>query len=135
MTSTTGGLMSASSASGGLKLADLEGSLIIMRPTGEPESMQTAYGEGTYTPAEVLVVKGAPEYADGTWHDLWVFPKAVQGQLRAAAKAGQPIVGEVGKGAAKPGQSAPWLLLDTDEDGLNAARAAFTTALKGEAGF
>lgn len=135
MTVNTGGLMSASSASGGLKLADLEGCLVIMRPTGAPESTQTAYGEGTYTPAEVLVVSGAADLTDGTWHELYVFPKVVQGQLRAAAKAGQPIVGEVGKGTAKPGQSAPWVLLDADEAGLNTARAAFAAALKGEAGF
>ena len=134
MTTTTG-LMSASDASGGLKLKDLEGCLVVMRPTGPPENMTTAYGEGSYTPAEVLVVKGAAELADGTWHELWVFPKAVQGQLRSAAKHNQPIVGEVGKGTAKPGQSPPWLLLDTDQAGLDAARAAYSAALKAEAGF
>ena len=118
-------------SSGGLKLADLEGCLVVMKPDGEPDTVQTAHGDGEYTPAKVLVVKGADEL-QGEWHDMWVFAKAVQGQLRGAAKNGAPLVGEVGRGDAKPGKSAPWLLLDPDADGLEAARAAY---VKAEAGF
>jgi hypothetical protein len=134
MTTSFGGFVTPSAASGNLRLADLEGCLVVLRPTGPPETTTTAYGDGSFTPAEVLVVSGARELA-GTWHELYVFAKAVQGQLRAAAKAGQPLVGTVGKGPAKPGQSPPWLLVDTDEDGLTAARAAYSAALKSEAGF
>jgi len=108
-----------------VKVADLEGCLLVLRPDG-PESETDVNGKMVpYAPAQVLVVEGARELAGG-WHALWVFQKALMGQLRRAG--GKPVVCVLGKGQVKPGQSPPCLLLDPTPAQVEAARKAYLAA-------
>lgn len=44
-----------------------------------------------------------------------IFPRVMQGQLRNNVGRNKPNLGRVGKGEAKPRQTAPWVLIDPDE--------------------
>jgi hypothetical protein len=109
--------------SGGLKIADLEGALVICKPEADEVEMSTDFGDTTARPSQLLVVTG-PLAAD-QWQDCLLFGAGLKAQAGAAARSGKPIVGVVGRGVAKPGRSAPWLFLDPTPDQLDAARKAF----------
>lgn len=103
------------SASGGLKWDDVQGNLVLVKPTGIEAGVQTTVGTKDVTVADVIVLDGpgAPTVYAGTF----IFPRVMQGQLRANVGSGRYNLGRVGKGTAKPGQSAPWVLTDpTDAD-------------------
>jgi hypothetical protein len=56
-----------------------------------------------------------------TYEDVLWFPKVLVGSLKG--RVGQKVLAVLGKGTAKPGQSAPWILVDatTDNDCVQAA--------------
>ncbi|KQB83887.1 hypothetical protein [Corynebacterium oculi] len=55
--------------------------------------------------------------------DTLIFQKVLQGQLKRYIGSGQVCLGRLGKGEAKPGQSAPWMLGDfTEQDAQVAQR-------------
>ena len=58
-----------------------------------------------------------------THEDVLWFPKVLVGSLKG--RIGQKVLAVLGKGTAKPGQSAPWILVDatTDDDCVTAATA------------
>jgi hypothetical protein len=58
-----------------------------------------------------------------TYEDVLWFPKVLVGSLKG--RIGQKVLAVLGKGTAKPGQSAPWILVDatTDNDCVKAATA------------
>jgi hypothetical protein len=100
-----------------------EGRLVVMEATGEETETETSFGPSTYLPSRVLDVEGK-----GEWEEMWVWSAGVRSQLKAAKRAGKPIVGVVGKGEAKPGRSAPWLIKDADAKQIAKARDAYTAA-------
>ena len=53
--------------------------------------------------------------------DTLVFPKLLQSQLRS--QIGKKVLGRLGQGSAKPGQSAPWLLNEASADDIAKAEA------------
>lgn len=113
-----------------VKLNDLEDCLLVLQATTDEEKTEKFdNGEGTYIEARCLVVEGAAELAN-EWHDMWVFPVAVRGQLKRSYP--KPVVGILGKGTAQKGKSAPWLLMDPTDEQQAAARNAY---VKVEAGF
>jgi hypothetical protein len=64
------------------------------------------------------------DITDGaTYEDVLWFPKVLVGSLQG--RVGQQVLAVLGKGTAKPGQSAPWILVDatTDNDCVKAATA------------
>lgn len=107
-------------ASGGVKVTDYEGCLLLFTPTGTEKEVSTAFGPADATRTDLAVLDGndAGEAHTG----VLVFQKALQGQLRAAVGTGRMVLGRLGKGTAKPGQSAPWLLADPTEADKQAAR-------------
>jgi hypothetical protein len=109
---------------GGLKIADLEGSLVIIKPGPEEVEMVTTLGDATARPAQVLVLDG--EHADPKeWAEILLFGAGLKAQAGGAVRAGKPIVGVVGKGEAKPGKTAPWLIKDPTTAQLEVARKAY----------
>jgi hypothetical protein len=112
--------------SAGIKLEDIEGHLVIMRATGEMTKIDTKIGPSEYLPAEVLDLDD-PENA-GVWQEIWIFSTGVGSQLKASQRQKKPIVGVIGKGEAKPGNNAPWLVLDPDAAQVKRAREAFVKA-------
>lgn len=100
-------------SSTGLDLKANEGALLMITPTEFKEGITTAYGTSDAVAASVVILDGpnAGEEID----DTLIFPKVLQGQLKKYIGTGQLCLGRLGKGQAKPGQSAPWMLGDFTE--------------------
>lgn len=97
----------------GINWADLKGTLLLFTVKAVETDVQTSFGMANPVRADVVVLDG-PD-AGEAFDDTLVFPKALIGQLKS--KVGGKVLGRLGQGAAKPGQSPPWLLSDaTDED-------------------
>ena len=97
--------------------ADHLGKLVAFYGLGK-DTVQTEFGEATVATVEVAVVldaDGGPE----PYSDILVFGAALAPALYK--KAPGPVLGVIGKGEAKPGRSAPWILLAADETQQKAA--------------
>lgn len=90
----------------GLDLKELNGSLLLVEVLGVEHDIQTVHGAASAIRANVTVLDG-PQ-ADSENEDVLVFPRVLQSQLRS--KVGQKVLGRLGQGQAKPGQTAPWTL-------------------------
>lgn len=98
-----------------LPLNDLEGALLLFDVLEQRGEMLTSFGPATPIAANVAVLDGIHKGA--TYDDALVFPRVLQGQLRSSI--GAKVLGRLGKGVAKAGQSAPWTLTaatDADKD-------------------
>lgn len=103
------------------------GHLLMVSPLSLEEKVNTSLGEKDAIRADIVDLDSGEQFID-----VLVFPRVLQGQLRP--KIGGKVLGRLGQGTAKPGQSAPWLLQDfTAEDGVKAsawiaaqAKAPFT---------
>jgi hypothetical protein len=103
-----------------IKWEDYEGRLVLITPLVAVENFLTSLGEGPIIRANVVVLDGpgAPE----DYHNTIIFPKVLQGQIRANVGTGRSHLGRVGKGEKRPGQSAPWMLGEPTEADKNIAR-------------
>jgi hypothetical protein len=101
----------------GVVWADLAGRLLLIEPHSVEQGIKTSFGDATAVRADVHVLDGEP--AD--YLDTLVFPKVLGSQL--AKSLGQQVLGRLGQGAAKPGQSPPWLLLAPDANDTAIANA------------
>lgn len=96
----------APAASAGITWADLDGLLLLIEPLSEEHGIPTVHGEAKAVRANVTVLDGP---AAGERHDdTLIFPKILQSQVRP--KIGEKVLGRLGQGNKKPGQSAPWIL-------------------------
>ncbi|MBM9432365.1 hypothetical protein [Flaviflexus equikiangi] len=96
------------SPSDGITWADVNGALLIIRPTSIEAGIQTSFGAADAVRADVWVVDGP---SAGEFHDdTLVFPKLLQSQLKS--RINQVVLGRLTQGQGKPGQSAPWLLAE-----------------------
>lgn len=104
----------------GVKISEFENCLILLTPTEHREAISTAFGDADAVVADVAVLDGprAGESHPGTL----IFQKALQGQLRPKVGTGRMVLGRLGRGTAKPGQSAPWVLGDPTEQDKALAR-------------
>lgn len=108
-------MFDAPGSTSGIKWEDINGRLLLVKPHSIEEGIATVHGATTAVRADVTVLDGpgAPE----DYNDTLIFPKVLQGQVRGNAGTGRMNLGRLGKGNAKPGQSAPWVLGDpTDAD-------------------
>ena len=96
-----------------LPLDDLKGSLLLFSVHEQMPEMQTSFGVATPIRSDVAVLDGALK--GQVFTDALIFPRVLQGNLRGAI--GEMVIGRLGKGTAKLGQSAPWVLdAATDAD-------------------
>jgi hypothetical protein len=96
-----------------LDLDELKGSLLLFSVHEQMPEMQTSFGTSTPIRADLAVLDG--EHKGRTYTDTLIFPKVLQGNLRGSI--GEMVIGRLGKGQAKAGQSAPWILeAATDAD-------------------
>lgn len=109
------------SSATGIDLTALEGSLLLVKPLEFVESINTNYGETSAVRADVIVLDGAQK--GETVNDTLIFPKVLQSQVKSNCGTGRYNLGRLGRGAAKPGQSAPWMLGDPTDQDKDAARA------------
>ena len=107
-------------ATGGtdIKPADLEGHLLVVEPLEYVESIPTSMGEKDAVRVTIHDISDNETYEDVLW-----FPKVLVGSLKG--RVGQKVLAVLGKGNAKPGQNAPWILVDATSQ-ADAIKAATT---------
>lgn len=103
----------------------LNGHLIIVFADEFKSQVPTANGPTDAVIGEIHVIDvidpatGQPPIL----HNTAIFPKALVNQTKEFVGTGQPVLGTIEQGTAKPGQSAPWLLRDwTDEEAARAGQ-------------
>lgn len=90
----------------GLPLDELLGALLVVDVHEQLDEIPTTFGPARPIRADVYVLDGVHKGAE--YLDTLVFPKVLIGQLRTSV--GSRVLGRLGRGQAKPGQSAPWKL-------------------------
>jgi hypothetical protein len=110
--------VSAAPPSGGIKWDDLKGKLLVIEPLSLEQGIQTAYGVADAVKANVHALTGPDQAED--YPETLVFPKLLASQLKG--QIGNKVVGRLGQGQAKSGQSAPWLLEEASADDLTKAK-------------
>lgn len=92
--------------SGGIDWANFKGSLLLVEVLAQEHGVQTVHGLADPVRANVKVIDGPG--AGDSYDDTLIFPKVLIGQTKS--KVGEKVLGRLGQGVAKPGQSAPWQL-------------------------
>lgn len=96
----------------GIDWKALNGALLLITPLAVEEGIKTVHGDSSAVRANVIALDG--EKKGEEFNDTLIFPKVLQGQLRS--RVGQKVLGRLGQGNAKAGQSPPWLLAEATED-------------------
>lgn len=91
---------------GGIDWAQHKGSLLLIEPTSFEVGVNTKFGVNDAVKANVYVIDGAG--AGDSYADTLIFPKLLVSQTKGMV--GKKVLGRLGQGDAKSGQSAPWLL-------------------------
>lgn len=105
------------SEGGSVKVADLAGQLLIIEPIEYKTEIQTVHGA-----TDAVAVNIVNLDANNSRHDnVLFFNVALKNALRN--KVGQKVLARIGQGTAKPGKSAPWILLDATANPADIARA------------
>jgi hypothetical protein len=100
----------------GVKVADLEGKLLVIEPTDFKTEINTVHGMADAIQVNLVDVDS------GTSHrDVLFFNVALKNAL--IPKIGQKVLARIGKGVAKPGKSAPWILIDASQEAGAVAKA------------
>jgi hypothetical protein len=110
---------SPAAPSGGITWADHKGALLLVEPLSFEAGITTAFGVSDAVKANVYVIDG--EGAGEEYAETLVFPKILQSQIKT--NIGKKVLGRLGQGVGKPGQSAPWMLLDASADDTAKATA------------
>jgi hypothetical protein len=99
-------------------LGELLGVLLRIEVLESMPTMDTTYGPAAPVRVNVVALDGTNK---GTaWDDQLLFPRVLVGQLKSSV--GQVVLGRIGKGAAKSGKSAPWLLEAPTADDIAVAQ-------------
>lgn len=116
--------VSPSAASGdSIKPADVEGHLLVVEPIEYIASMATSFGDTDAVRINVHDINAQASYESVLW-----FSGGLVGSLKG--RVGHKVLGTMGKGTAKPGMSAPWILNDASSN--DKAVAAATAYLTGQ---
>ena len=99
----------ASSASDSIKVADLANHLLIITPTEYKTGIQTVHGIAEAVEVNVFDLDTNTEHNSLLWFNV-----ALRNALKT--KINEKILARIGQGSAKPGKSAPWILLDATSD-------------------
>ena len=99
-----------------VKVADLNGHLLIIEPIEYKTGITTVHGD-----ADAIEVR-INDLDTNTSHDsVLFFNVALKNALKT--KIGQKVLARIGQGQAKPGKSAPWILVDATGDADAVAKA------------
>lgn len=112
----------ATGSTSGVRPADLENHLLIVEPHEHRTGVTTSLGT-----SDVIACTVHDVTAQATHTDQLFFSKVLVASLKD--RIGQRVLGILSKGTAKPGQSAPWVLLDAsgDAEAVAAATAYLTS--------
>jgi hypothetical protein len=100
----------------GVKVADLNGHLLIVTPIEYKTGINTVNGV-----AEAIEVSIVDLDTNEEHHSLLWFNVALRNALKPLI--GNKVLGRIGQGAAKPGKNAPWILIDATGDATAVAKA------------
>jgi hypothetical protein len=89
-----------------LDLNALNGALLHITVHELVKGIDTSFGVTNAVRVDVAVLDG--DHKGDTYDDTLIFPRVLQSQL--SQDIGDSVLGRLGKGEAKPGKSAPWLL-------------------------
>jgi hypothetical protein len=103
------------------RITDYEDDLLLVKPLEIEKDIRTAFGDADATVSDVTVLDG--DHAGREHRGMLIFQKALQGQLSDRVGTGRMLLGRLGKGTAKAGQSPPWLFFDPTEEDRETARA------------
>jgi hypothetical protein len=100
----------------GVKVADLNGHLLIVTPVEYRTGINTVNGIAEAIEVSVVDLDTNEEHHSVLWFNI---------ALRNALKPliGNKVLGRIGQGVAKPGKNAPWILLDATGDATAVAKA------------
>lgn len=112
-----------STQSESVKVADLAGHLLIITPTEYKVGIETVHGKAEAVEVEVVDLDTKQTHSSLLWFNV-----ALRNALKN--KIGQKVLAKIGQGAAKPGKSAPWILIDAtgDANAVATANAYLTSA-------
>lgn len=110
-------------AAAGPKPADLAGQLLIITPLEYRKDIDTVNGKADAISCDVVNLDKGEEHSDVLFFNI-----AIRGALKGLL--GQKVLCRIQQGQAKPGKTAPWILVDASTD---AAAVAKAQAYKGPA--
>lgn len=96
-----------------IKFTDHEGQLALI--WARAEKQHTYDGETKDVIQGDVVILDPKNSGPIEYKNTMIFPRVMQGQVRGNVGTGKPNLGRIGKGEAKPRQTAPWVLLDPTE--------------------
>lgn len=99
-----------------VKVADLANHLLIITPIEYKTGMQTVHGIAEAVEVNVYDLDTNTEHNSLLWFNV-----ALRNALKT--KLNQKVLARIGQGPAKPGKSAPWILLDATSDATAIAKA------------
>jgi len=99
-----------------VKVADLANHLLIITPIEYKTGIQTVHGIAEAVEVNVYDLDTNTEYNSLLWFNV-----ALRNALKT--KLSQKVLARIGQGPAKPGKSAPWILLDATSDATAIAKA------------
>jgi hypothetical protein len=109
--------------------ADYQGNLIIVWPTEYRTGIKTDYGDSDAVAARVVVLDAAGGIEE---HDnVLFFQGALISTLKPSVGSSKPVLGRLGRGTSKPGQSAPFILTPFTEADAKLAREYFANQFGG----
>jgi hypothetical protein len=108
---------SPSTATESVKVADLANHLLIIEPVEYKTGIETVHGKAEAVEVNVVDLDNGNSKHDNL---LW-FNVALRNALKT--KIGHKVLARIGQGAAKPGKSAPWILVDATADASAIAKA------------
>ena len=108
--------VSPSSSEIGPKPADLQGHLLIITPTAYKTGITTSLGEAEAIECDVVDLDTNDEH-----YSVLFFNVALRSALKP--NIGSQVLARIGQGIAKPGKSAPWILLDATNDAADVKKA------------
>jgi hypothetical protein len=105
-----------------LKPNDLIGEDVVIHPLEYVERIETSFGDTDAVRCNVLVLTGDEA---GEYRDTLLFNRALVGALKRVAGSGKKVVGTLGHGEAKKGQSPAVILNDPSAALLKSAQIAW----------
>ena len=105
-----------STSTEGPKVSELNGHLLIISPISYERGIPTVHGEAEAIKVNLVDLDTNEEHNGVLWFNV-----ALRNALDS--KIGKTILARIGQGVAKPGKSAPWILLDATTDAAAVAKA------------
>ena len=99
-----------------VKVADLANHLLIITPIEYKTGIQTVHGIAEAVEVNIYDLDTNTEHNSLLWFNI-----ALRNALKT--KLNQKVLARIGQGPAKPGKSAPWILLDATSDAVAIAKA------------